>query len=251
MIGIGFDIRNIHEGVLSSIDIINLENPLYPNYLNGDYKSDITNFTNKNYKKNVITDGAYIDLNPGTPEIEIKGIVKKKILQSVNFAEATGSKEIIFLSTFLPMIGMGFYDNAHIENSAEFWRDVAIQTNIRISLCNTFEYEPSSLIKIAELVKRDNFGLAFDIGHAFAYGKVSLREFYSRVFPYCQTVYIHSNNKCADEHLNLREGKLLEDNQFQDIIPLMRNMNILLKPFDKSRLYENLEVLRKILNSAV
>ena len=124
MIGIGFDIncidKELSDDILPEIDIINLENPLYPNYLNGDYGADIKRFLKMGYEKTTITDGAYIDLNPGTEEAEILGIVKKKIRQSINFAVSAKSTEVIFLSTFLPMIQMGFYDNAHIVNSIAF-----------------------------------------------------------------------------------------------------------------------------------
>lgn len=255
MVGIGFDINNIikelSDEVLSQIDIINLENPLYPNYLNSDYKSDIERFLSKRYDKTIITDGAYIDLNPGTGESEIRSIVKDKIRQSIDFAISVKSSEIIFLSTFLPMIQLDFYDNAHIDNSIAFWKEIVSENKeIRISLCNTFEYNPDVLLKIAKGVDCENFGLAFDIGHAFAFGKAPLITFFDRVKPFCKTVYIHSNNQVVDEHLNLFEGKLLKSKEFQDIIPMIQDMNIILKPFDKSKLNENLEVLRKMYSGA-
>ena len=108
MVGIGFNINDIADNVLSEIDIINIENPLYPNYLNGDYSTDIERFLEKNYSKTIITDGSYIDLNPGTPEKSINEIVKIKVQQSIEFAISIGSDEIIFLSTFLPMIRVDF-----------------------------------------------------------------------------------------------------------------------------------------------
>jgi len=246
MLGIGFDINNIVKDVLPEIDIINLENPLSPNYLNGDYKLDIARFLSENHNKTIITDGAYIDLNPATPEMEVREIVKKKVLQSIDFAVSTGSEEIIFLSTFLPMIHVEFYTDAHIENSVAFWREIAAQTNIRISLCNTFEYEPSVLTKIAQGVNLNNFGLAFDVGHAFAYGQIPLNEFFCTVEPFCKSVYLHSNEKRGDTHLNIFEGDLLKNDQFQEILPLLRSKNILLKPFDKTRLHENLDTLREL-----
>ena len=248
MVGIGFNINDIIDDVLPKIDIINIENPLYPNYLNGDYKTDIKHFKTKNYGKTIITDGAYIDLNPGSAETEIKDIVKKKIAQSIDFAESVNSEEIIFLSTFLPMIKVDFYEKAHIENSISFWKNImSANKNIRVSLCNTFEHEPSVLMRIADGVGYDNFGLAFDIGHAFAYGKIKLREFFKSIEPYCKTVYLHSNKKNADEHLNIFDGDLLKSGQFQDIIPLLDNKNIIFKLFDKTRVDENLNTLKALL----
>jgi len=248
MVGIGFNMNDIIDDVLPEIEIINIENPLYPNYLNGDYKTDIKHFNSQNYGKIIITDGAYIDLNPGAAETEIKGIVTKKIKQSIDFARSVKSDEIIFLSTFLPMIKMDFYEKAHIDNSISFWRNImSANKNIRVSLCNTFEYEPSVLKRIANGVGHDKFGLAFDVGHAFAYGKITLKEFFKSIEPYCKTVYLHSNRKKADEHLNIFEGDLLKSSQFQDIIPLLNNKNIILKLFDKTRIDENINTLKALL----
>lgn len=248
MIGIGFDINNIENDILQDIEIINVENPLYTNYLNGDYHSDIKKFQEQNFKKNIITDGAYIDLNPGAAEADILEVVEKKIYQSTDFAKTINSDEIIFLSTFLPMIQVGFYDSAHVNQSIAFWKKVMQKTKgIRISLCNTFEYNPDILIKIAEGVNSKDFGLAFDIGHAFAYGQITLSEFFTKVEPFCKTVYLHSNKRKGDEHLNIYEGDLLESKDFKEIIPLIANKNILLKPFDKNHLNENVVVLKSIL----
>lgn len=244
MVGIGFDLNCIVDNVLPEIDIINIENPLYTNYLNSDYNADIKRFLEKRYGKLVITDGAYIDLNPGTGETEIREIVKKKVRQSIDFAISVKSTEIIFLSTFLPMIQLDFYENTHIYNSIVFWKDIAETTkNIRISICNVFEYDPTVLLKIVEGVGCENFGLAFDIGHAFAYGKITLKDFFERVEPFCKSIYLHSNRQNADEHLNIFEGDLLNSRQFQEVVPMIRDKNILLKPFDKSRLKENLDAL--------
>ncbi len=248
MIGIGFDINNIVKDVLQEVEIINIENPLYTNYLNGNYYDDIKNFLEQDFKKKIITDGAYIDLNPAVAEIDILEVVKKKIWQSIDFAKSVNSEEIIFLSTFLPMIQVEFYNMAYVNNSIEFWKEVMDKTQgIRVSICNTFEYNPDLLIRIVEGVNCKDFGLAFDIGHAFAYGEITLKEFYSKVEPFCKTLYIHSNNKKGDEHLNLFEGKLLKSRDFQEIISVIGSKNILLKPFDKSRLNENLDILKSIL----
>jgi len=248
MVGIGFDINNIADDVLQEIDIVNIENPLYPNYLSGNYIGDTNRFKAKSIAKKIIVDGPYIDLNPGTPDIEIRKVVERKVLQSIDFALSIGSDEIIFLSTFLPMIQVDFYDNAHVSNSINFWRNIISKTEgIKISLCNIFEYDPSVLLKIVEGVNCINFGLAFDVGHAYAYAKTTLKDFFTKIESFCSSVYLHGNNGTYDEHLNIFEGDLLKSDQFQDIIPLIRDKNIILKPFDKSMIIKNVEILKSTL----
>jgi len=247
MLGIGFSISDVQDDVLPEIDVINIENPLYPNYLSSDFSADVEAFLQKDYGKTIITDGSYIDLNPGTPEKAISEIVKAKVQQSIEFAVSVGSDEIIFLSTFLPMIGMDFYDRGHVDNSICFWKEVmAVNRGIRVSICNVFEYNPDILLEIMKGVESDNFGLAFDVGHAFAYGNVTLKEFFGSMEPHCKSVYLHSNSKSADEHLDVFEGDLLKSGQFQDIIPLLCEKNVILKPFDKSRLHKNISVLKEM-----
>jgi len=249
MIGVGFSINDIIDDVLSEIDIINIENPLYPNYLNSDYNADVESFLKENYGKAIITDGSYIDLNPGTPEKDIKKIVMSKVQQSIDFATSVGSDEVIFLSTFLPMIGIDFYDNGHIDNSISFWKEITESNkNITISLCNIFEYNPNVLLEIVKGVNHSNFGLAFDVGHAFAYGKITLKEFYESMEPYCKSVYLHSNRKNADEHLDIFEGELLRSGQLKKFIPLLRGKNIIFKLFDKTRVRENIDILKHLLS---
>lgn len=248
MIGIGFDINAIDESVLGRADIINLENPLYTNYFYTDYAGDIARFNQKKYPHRKICDGAYIDLNPAATERDIADIVEKKVLLSIDFAKATGCEEIIFLSTFLPMIGMAFYDDAFAENSIRFWRGILEKTDIaRISLCNTFEYTPDLLIKIARGADDKRFGLTVDIGHALAYSKIPLDEFYTAAESYTQTVYLHSNNGYADEHLNIFEGVLGKREDFLKITGKLKSKNVLLKPFDKTRLNENLDFTEALL----
>lgn len=245
MFGVGFCINDILDDVLSEIEIINIENPLYPNYLNEDYKNDVEVFLKNSYDKTIIVDGAYIDLNPGTSEKAIREIVRGKVQQSVEFAISVNSDEIIFLSTFLPMIGVDSYVNSHIDNSISFWKDImSITKNIRVSLCNTFEYDPNILLTIANGVNCNNFGLAFDVGHAFAYSKTTLRDFFRNVEPYCKSVYLHSNKRNADEHLDVFDGDLLKSGELQEIIPLLKNKNIILKLFDKTRIFENINILK-------
>lgn len=249
MIGVGFDINSIDEAILNEIDIINIENPLYSNYFNTDFSTDIELLSDKKYNKIIITDGAYIDLNPGASELEVINLVKRKIIQSIDFAREIKSTEIIFLSTFLPMIELEFYNSGFVNNSVAFWKDILREKNdIRISLCNTFEYTPEYLIEIVEKVNYFNFGLAFDIGHALAYGKIPLDNFYGLVEPFCKSIYIHSNNGGHDEHLNLFEGKLLKSSNFANISAKIKNKNVIIKTFDKDRLAENIYTLNSLFN---
>src|SRR5690554_3139448 len=91
----------------------------------------------------------------------------EKVIESIEFAKRIKAEEVIFLSTFIPFINVDFYEEGWLGASKKFWEEVLNNNNnIKISLCNTFESDPEYLINIIEHVNKDNFGLAFDIGHA-------------------------------------------------------------------------------------
>lgn len=46
---------------------INVENPLYPGYLDQDYRDDLQ-YLQQECKQRLVLDGPYIDLNLGSPE---------------------------------------------------------------------------------------------------------------------------------------------------------------------------------------
>lgn len=248
-LGIGCSIEEfVQSPEYQSLTVINIENPLYPGYLDTYSKIDIERM-NRFRNKKFIVDGAYIDLNPGTPEPIIRQITKKKVMESILFAEEIGAQEIIFLSTFLPMIKVEFYEKGWLETSKEFWKEIISEgINIRISLCNTFEYTPKYLLQIVKEVNDKNFGMAFDIGHAVLWGKISLEQWYEEIKDYLSTIYIHSNDGEGDLHFSIWEGKLQEpDLGFNTFIDRIKgnDYNLILKYFNKENILKDLFRLEK------
>lgn len=244
-IGIGFDINHVDRSLIKQINILNIENPLYPGFLNRIDIESKNKIRELGFHGSIIVDGPYIDLNPGTPEPAIREVVRKKVLEAIAYAKSIDAEEIIFLSTYLPIIQVEFYDRGWIEGSIQFWKEITHKEKVlRISLCNTFEYHPDHMIEIIEQVNADNLGLAIDLGHVLAYGKIGIDEWYERIEKYIHTLYIHSNERAGDLHLNIMEGQLLKDPGFMRIRHRMKEKNLILKPFDKNRLVENISILK-------
>lgn len=244
-IGIGCSLDEIDQ-FKDAFEVINIENPLYPNYLENDYERDIVMVREGLVGKHVVVDGPYIDLNPGTPEQRVRLLTMEKVRESIGYARAIGAKEIIFLSTFLPWINVDFYEQGWITASISFWREVMETVgHIRVSLCNTFEFTPDVLIEVIEGVGHADFGPAFDIGHALAYGKIPLDTWYDRIKDHTLTLYVHSNDKTGDTHQDLSQGLLMKDNGFKKIMGNAHNKNVILKQFDHSNYRANLEIVNK------
>ncbi len=238
-IGVGFCLSEL-EKYSPHFELLNIENPLYPNYLTKKVSKDIKFINGRTKNKAVIiVDGAYIDLNPGTSEVQIRKIVMKKIDDSIQFALNINAQEIVFLSTYIPQIEVDFYIKSHIDNSIVFWSNFAEKyKTIKISLCNTFEYNPEILLSIYRGVNKPNFNLAFDIGHALAYSKIPLVDWINSINGIFDTVYLHSNDQLGDKHLNFDEGCLLKHVTEEQILKLFEKKNIILKSFSKNRVLE-------------
>jgi len=253
-IGVGCSLEEFKDkNIYKNFSLINIENPLYPGYLEKFNKEDIV-LINKLTEYSYIVDGAYIDLNPGTSEPKIRKITKitkEKVIQSIDFAKRINAEEIIFLSTYIPFINVEFYEQGWLESSKIFWKEILKEeSTIKISLCNTFEFNPDYLINIVENIDKDNFGLAFDIGHALLWGKISILSWYKRIEKYLNTIYLHSNDGKGDLHISFKKGLLKEkNNEFRKILELAqkRNINLILKYYDKSSVLKDKQILKKLL----
>ncbi|SET52292.1 Xylose isomerase-like TIM barrel [Natronincola peptidivorans] len=250
-IGIGCSLEDFNtKSKYNEFTVINIENPLYTGYLEKHSDEDIA-FINELTGYKYIVDGAYIDLNPGTSEPKIRQITMEKIIESIEFAKKIKAEEVIFLSNFIPFINVDFYEKGWLEASKRFWEEILKKNNdIKISLCNTFEFNPEYLIDIVEHVNKDNFGLAFDIGHALLWGKISILAWYKKIEKHLDTIYLHSNDGKGDLHISFRNGILAEKKyEFEEILKLAkkRNNNLILKYFDKGKIIDDKNDLEKLI----
>jgi sugar phosphate isomerase/epimerase len=229
---------------------INVEDPLYPGYLDGNIEGDLA-YLEHEVSQRLILDGAYIDLNPGSPEPRARELALQKIKQAIGYAERCHAEEIIFLSTFLPWIGMSFYERGWIEESIRSWQQVLERKpHVHISLCNTFEFEPSNLLEIIETIRSPQLGLAFDVGHCLVWGQIPPYEWYQRIKDYCRVVYLHSSNGKTDQHLSIRQGVLSEGKVLGELLQSLRDDSILiLKYFNKEPVGDDIRYLTCMTNS--
>ena len=229
--------------------VINVENPLYPGYLESDYEEDLQ-YLGSEIQQRLIIDGPYIDLNLGSPEPKARQLALEKALEAIAFAKRSGAEEIVFLSTFLPFIGLASYERGWISESLRSWQAIMErERDLRISLCNTFEYEPTNLIEIVEALDHPRLGLAFDIGHCLVWGKLDTIAWYRRIRDKCRVIYAHSNDGQVDAHQSIRTGKLAELGLLQRLRAELRNDSIvILKYFEKTGTEADIEYLEGILS---
>lgn len=229
--------------------VINIENLLYPGYLEQDYRSDLE-YLQKECQQQLILDGPYIDLNLGSPEPKARQLAQDKACEAIEFAEQCRAETIVFLSTFLPFIGVGFYERGWVDESIRSWkRIIARKPGVRIALCNTFEYNPDNLLEIVEALNQPEFELAFDVGHCLVWGRLAIPQWYRKIRDRCQVVYVHSNHGQADEHRSIRTGVLAKEEILQTLGRELRSDSvIILKYFEKDGIEADIDYLASVLH---
>jgi len=246
-LGCSLDDLRTHEGY-RHYSVINVENPLYPGYLEQDYRSDLE-YLQRECRQRLILDGPYIDLNLGSPEPKARHLAQEKAHEAIAFAEQSRAETIVFLSTFLPFIGVKFYERGWVEESIRSWKRIlAKEPEVRIALCNTFEYNPDNLLEIVEAIHHPQFELAFDLGHCLVWGRLTVSEWYRKIRDKCQVVYVHSNHRQADEHQSIRVGALADERILRKLSKEIRGDSvIILKYFEKEGVAADIETLASIL----
>jgi sugar phosphate isomerase/epimerase len=228
--------------------ILNVENPQYPGYLEQDHEDDL-DYLKSSFGGRIVLDGPYIDLNLGSPESAIRRIALERTLSAISYANRCGAAAVIFQSTYLPFIGIDFYDKGWIKESIRSWRQILeTEVNVRLALCNTFEFNPDNLIEIVQELDNPRLEIAMDIGHCLVWGKIDPLSWYRKVKNRCAFLYLHSNNGKIDEHKSIRQGRLHEGEVMQSLRSDLRSDSVLiLKYFDRRTVMEDLGYLAEIM----
>jgi len=243
-IGIEYDILSPAQDISPEVGIINIINPLIPDFLEDNELRSLPQVQTTG--KEVVVDGAFIDLNTGTPERAVRRVVQKKVNESIEFAERYDAVEIIFLSNFLPFLNEKlYYESWFYTNAIGFWKEMsAAHPDMRISIANVYEFTPEPLLRIVGEVGSPNLGIAFDLGHALLFSKIDLYLWYQQIKPYLSTLYAHSNDRTGDLHLHLCEGEFLDDTGVAKIFREITGERVLLKSFEKNNYGRDIGILK-------
>jgi hypothetical protein len=250
-IGISYDVDDLRNGKApADVSLLNIVNPMLPGYLDGDYAEDIR-FLRTLEGKSFIVDGPFIDLSPGTPEPAIRAVTHRKVTEAIGYSLEIGAEEIVFLSTFLPFVGIKSYTDDWLKKSSAFWREVMTEVDgsLTVSVCNTFEFDPENLLQLAARVDRPGFRLAIDVGHILVWSRVGIGDWCKQVEPYLRTICLHSNDSDLDLHESIREGELPNDPGFPELVEALRanpELRVLLKYTDNTPAPADREYLRKL-----
>ena len=250
--GVAADDIPEHHDQLFRLPLIELEDFLFPGFADqSKQKLPGIKAILAGYPGEIALSGPYIDLNPGTPDRLVRRIVRQRFDQALDFASGIDAREIIFLSTFLPIIRLPVYEEDWVDRSVDFWGAFleSVDPGLTISLCNTFEAHPGYLVRVVEGVGRHNFKLAFDLGHFLVYSEIDLPAWLAQIAPACSTVYVHSNDGKVDKHVEPFKGLLQREQVAQLKRYLPEKTRLIAKPFNKAAILESVAWLQTALET--
>jgi sugar phosphate isomerase/epimerase len=246
--GIHSDDIPAYQGELFDLPVLEVEDYLDPTFADRDQERlpEIVAAL-ADYGGTRVLSGPYIDLNPGSPDTLVQEATRRRFLQAQRFATALGASEIVYLSSFIPIVYLSFYEEGWVKRSIAFWRTylAELDPGITVSLGNTFEFSPVHLVRVVDGVARPNFRIAFDLGHFLVYSKVDLGTWLDQIAPYCATVYVHSNDGHADTHDAPYEGRLTAAQLAQVAATLPRDAAFIVKMRDKGTVAQSVAWVRR------
>jgi sugar phosphate isomerase/epimerase len=196
------------------------------------------------YPGQVLVSGPFIDLNPGSGERLIVQATRQRFEEACAYALAVGASEVVFLSTFIPIVYLSSYEESWVEQSIAFWKSFleSVDPGITVALGNTFEFTPVHLVRIVETVDRPNFRLAM---WAFGSIRIDLAAWLAQIGPHCTTVYVHSNDKQADTHDPPYTGALRAEDLAAIARALPPDAKFLAKMNDKSTIAQSVAWIQR------
>lgn len=147
--------------------------------------------------------GPFIDLNPFSPDLDIREISYDKYIKSLKIAAELEMDYIIFHSQMhdghLEPIMKEYVMNLNKELFASLIADVP-EYNGYILIENIFEKNPDSLVELIETISQSRVRVNLDIGHAKLMD-LTMEDWIGKLKDNIVYMHIHSNNGDFDQHM--------------------------------------------------
>ncbi|MBW9157958.1 sugar phosphate isomerase/epimerase family protein [Clostridium tagluense] len=188
------------------------------------YKEKISGF-----KGTISLHGAYVDLNPGSPDKKIVEVTKERYLQTVKIAKAVKASYIIFHSQINVSIKDPKVKEIKINRQLYFWKEILEeieQTDMVILLENFAESDFNDLLMLVEKINSPKVKVCLDLGHVLANSLLGIRQWIEGLNSYIEYIHFHWNDGSYDAHQAPIEGFIeevsstLKENKLEPILAL-------------------------------
>lgn len=152
----------------------------------------------------------FMGLSPGSSDPGIRTITKKRLNQTLALVSIFKPLSVVCHSGF-DAWHVGSDKKKWLEQSLEIWQWFAGEITTRgsrLMMENVHERNPDELRMLLHPLKDLGVGWCLDVGHHFAFGQGSLREWFDILLPYLGQIHLHDNMGSGDDHLALGKGKI-------------------------------------------
>ena len=149
--------------------------------------------------------GAFVDINPGSGDLDFRKLSEQKIDESCKNAVKYGAKHVIFHSASHPFIREENYLTHCAEKSAEVYSCAAEKYGVFIHIENNYDVDAEPMLRMMDYVTSDMVGFCLYIGHA-KYSNISISEWFEKLKDKLSYIHLSDNMGFFDDHLPLGSG---------------------------------------------
>jgi len=160
------------------------------------------------YKPSLSIHAPFMDLSPGAIDSKVRTVTIERFMHIIEIAEIISASHIVFHSGYEKWTYNHKIDT-WLEKSLLTWEYIinkARHIDVKLTVENIFEDEPTNLLQLMERLYYDKFGICFDTGHFYIFTTKSLDEWMNALKPYILELHLHDNIKTADSHFPIGDG---------------------------------------------
>ena len=149
--------------------------------------------------------GAFIDVNPGSSDGEIRTLSERKYRQSCDQALRCGAENVVFHSTCATFLRGGYLD-MWAGRCADFFEQLSDEyRDLHIFIENSFDIDPTPIKELMNRISSKNVGVCLDIGH-INYSGTPEKQWFDVLGERTGYLHLSDNMGIFDDHLPIGKG---------------------------------------------
>lgn len=187
--------------------------------------------------------GAFIDVNPGSNDTDIRELSRRRCRESCEIALALGAENVVFHSSAFPFLRGAYLENWAV-SCASFYEELVTQYPVRIYIENAQDLDPTPLRRLMEQICSDRIGVCLDIGHIH-YSRTSVSQWFDQLGQWIRYLHLSDNVGEFDDHLPLGKGSVDWDHVNRLWESLDKNIPVTLETGGLESTRESIRFLRR------
>lgn len=153
--------------------------------------------------------GAFLDVTIHSSDARIREVSEMRVRQSMEIARELGIRGVIFHTNVIANFKDETYRQKWLISNVTFYKKILTEyPGIYIFVENMFDFEPDSLVSLAEEMKEEPyFGVCLDYAHA-AISQVPVKEWLPALKPYIKHMHLNDNDLKNDLHKAVGKGNM-------------------------------------------